>query len=96
MFLLVALQAVQISLTYSKGAALGVWKGANNTLKAGHGCTYASAGLGVVNSPVVVYKERQLTKEDSEFHCCFGCVISTSIMLIVLTYKCTDSISSCT
>jgi hypothetical protein len=67
LFHIVALQAAIIGITYSKGALLSVWSGANSTLKAGHACTYASAGMGVVNSPVVVYKERQLTKEDSEF-----------------------------
>jgi hypothetical protein len=62
----VALQAVQISLTSSTGAALGVWTGVDTAKKVGYGCTFTSAGLGVVNSPVCVYKERQLTKEDSE------------------------------
>eukprot|EP00804_Cyclotella_cryptica_P020881 CCRYP_011479-RB/>CCRYP_011479-RB protein AED:0.12 eAED:0.12 QI:211/1/1/1/0.8/0.66/6/374/288 len=61
----IAMQAVNISLTYSKGAALKVWQGQNATLQAGQACTYASSGLGIVNSPVVIYKERQLTKEDT-------------------------------
>ena len=33
--------------------------------KVGRGMVWGSAGLGAVNSPVVVYKERQLTKEDT-------------------------------
>ena len=62
---------MQISLTYTKGMTLGVWQGTNKALQVGHGATYTSTGLGIVNSPVVVYKERQLTKEDSECIECF-------------------------
>lgn len=60
------MQAVQLNSTLT-GAATNVWKGTNNTLKAAHACVYTSAGLGIINSPVVVYKERQLTKEDSKY-----------------------------
>lgn len=35
------------------------------TGKVGRGMVYGSSGLGAANSPVVVYKERQLTKEDT-------------------------------
>lgn len=35
------------------------------TKKVGRGMLYGSSGLGVVHSPAVVYKERQLTKEDT-------------------------------
>lgn len=35
------------------------------TKTAGKGMIFASSGLGAVHSPVVVYKERQLTKEDT-------------------------------
>ncbi|KAL7513437.1 hypothetical protein ACHAXN_010740 [Cyclotella atomus] len=61
----IAVQAVQILMTYRKGVVANVWIGASSKDKVGHACTYTSAGLGVVNSPVVVYKERQLTKEDT-------------------------------
>lgn len=61
------MQAVQIIKTNGKGASANVWKGADNRLKAAHACVYTSAGLGIINSPVVVYKERQLTKEDSKY-----------------------------
>ena len=47
---------------------MGVWQGVDSAKKAGHACTYTSTGLGIVNSPVSIYKERQLTKEDSEFY----------------------------
>mmetsp|Transcript_3366 Transcript_3366/g.6688 ORF Transcript_3366/g.6688 Transcript_3366/m.6688 type:complete len:319 (+) Transcript_3366:1401-2357(+) len=31
----------------------------------GAGCLYGSAGVGAINTPVVIYKERQLTNEDT-------------------------------
>lgn len=57
------MQAVNISLTYTAGLSPALLR-PSATAQA---CTYASSGLGIVNSPVVIYKERLLTKEDSEF-----------------------------
>ena len=63
---------------------LGVWQGTNKALQVGHGATYTSTGLGIVNSPVVVYKERQLTKEDSEF---IECHLSPGLRFITNIYR---------
>ena len=67
------LQAVSIAF-----AALGLnpkfltkaWPAATAASKevakqVGAGCLYASAGVGAINSPVVIYKERQLTNENT-------------------------------
>lgn len=43
----------------------GSFGGLSTRKQVGRGMTYGSCGLGAVNSPVVVYKERQLTKEDT-------------------------------
>jgi hypothetical protein len=56
-----ALQALNIGL-----ASTGLPFGQLSTAKqVGRGMVYGSSGIGAVNSPVVVYKERQLTKEDT-------------------------------
>jgi len=41
------------------------WGALTTTGKIGRGMIYGSSGLGAVHSPVVVYKERQLTNEDT-------------------------------
>lgn len=43
----------------------GSFKNLSTTGQVGRGMLYGSAGVGAVNSPVVAYKERQLTKEDT-------------------------------
>jgi hypothetical protein len=56
----VAVQGVNILLD-----AKEPWGGISMVRKVGRGCTYASGGIAIVNSPVVVHRERQLTKEDT-------------------------------
>mmetsp|Transcript_10644 Transcript_10644/g.18708 ORF Transcript_10644/g.18708 Transcript_10644/m.18708 type:complete len:283 (-) Transcript_10644:168-1016(-) len=43
----------------------GYWPAGSTTKQVGRGMIYGSSGMGAVHSPVVVYKERQLTKEDT-------------------------------
>lgn len=86
------MQAVQILMTYRKGVVANVWIGASSKDKVGHACTYTSAGLGVVNSPVVVYKERQLTKEDSEYldptkHVLSSCIESNTCFIPLSSFS---------
>jgi hypothetical protein len=57
------MQCVNIVLAAGRGPF-----GSLTTAKqVGTGMIYGSSALGAVNSPIVMYKERQLTKEDSEF-----------------------------
>lgn len=53
------LQGVNIGVLASKAAAGG------SVTAVASGMVYGSSGLGAAHSPVVVYKERQLTKEDT-------------------------------
>ncbi|KAL7529114.1 hypothetical protein ACHAXR_003780 [Thalassiosira sp. AJA248-18] len=55
------MQAVNVVLISSKGS----WSSLSTTKQVGRGMVYGSSGLGAAHSPVVVYKERQLTKEDT-------------------------------
>jgi len=43
----------------------GPWGSLDTTGKVGRGMVYGSSGLGATHSPIVVHKERQLTKEDT-------------------------------
>jgi len=43
----------------------GPWGSLDTTGKVGRGMVYGSSGLSAAHSPVVVHKERQLTKEDT-------------------------------
>lgn len=61
------MQCVNVALISTKNAAIGGFGGLNMTAKVGTGMIYASSGLGAAHSPVVIYKERLLTNEDSEF-----------------------------
>ncbi|KAL9181984.1 hypothetical protein ACHAXT_012327 [Thalassiosira profunda] len=57
------IQCVNVALATAGGAAnFGTMSTAQQV---GKGCIYGSSGLGAAHSPVVVYKERQLTKEDT-------------------------------
>lgn len=55
-------QAVNVVMA---SVSRGPWSGLNTTQKVGRGMVYGSSGLGAAHSPVVVHKERQLTKEDT-------------------------------
>ena len=56
----VGIQGINIALDAAKS-----WQGVSTMKIVGRSCTYASSGLAIVNSPVVVHRERQLTKEDT-------------------------------
>jgi len=56
----VAVQGINIALDAMKS-----WQGVSTMRIVGRSCTYASSGFAIVNSPVVVHRERQLTKEDT-------------------------------
>mmetsp|Transcript_21072 Transcript_21072/g.45693 ORF Transcript_21072/g.45693 Transcript_21072/m.45693 type:complete len:281 (-) Transcript_21072:737-1579(-) len=59
----VGIQAVNVVLAIGAGRG-GAWP-KTTTAQVGKGMLYGSSAVGAVNSPVVVYKERQLTKEDT-------------------------------
>jgi hypothetical protein len=56
----VGVQGINIVLDVTKS-----WQGMTTTRIVGRSCTYASSGIAIVNSPVIVQRERQLTKEDT-------------------------------
>lgn len=56
----VAVQGINIALDAMKS-----WEGVSTLRIVGRGCTYASSGIAIVNSPVVFHRERQLAKEDT-------------------------------
>mmetsp|Transcript_4519 Transcript_4519/g.11389 ORF Transcript_4519/g.11389 Transcript_4519/m.11389 type:complete len:276 (-) Transcript_4519:65-892(-) len=59
-----AMQCVNVALASgpTRGGSFG---SLSTTKQVGRGMLYGSSGLAAVNSPVVVYKERQLTSEDT-------------------------------
>lgn len=59
-----AMQCVNVALA-SGPARGGSWGSLSTTKQVGRGMLYGSSGIAAVNSPVVVYKERQLTNEDT-------------------------------
>ena len=54
-------QAVNVVMATARGP----WSTLSTSKKVGRGMVYGSSGLGAAHSPVVVHKERQLTKEDT-------------------------------
>mmetsp|Transcript_29889 Transcript_29889/g.62896 ORF Transcript_29889/g.62896 Transcript_29889/m.62896 type:complete len:269 (-) Transcript_29889:147-953(-) len=54
-------QCVNMALASTRGS----FSTMTTTKQVGTGMVYASSGLGAVHSPIVIYKERQLTKEDT-------------------------------
>mmetsp|Transcript_12474 Transcript_12474/g.20178 ORF Transcript_12474/g.20178 Transcript_12474/m.20178 type:complete len:299 (+) Transcript_12474:35-931(+) len=58
------MQCVNVVLATS-GPGKASFGALDSTGKVGRGMLYGSSGIGAVHSPVVVYKERQLTKEDT-------------------------------
>jgi restriction endonuclease S subunit len=56
------MQAVNIALAETRGGPITKL---GTTKAVGRGMIYGSSGIGAANSPVVIYKERQLTQEDT-------------------------------
>ncbi|KAL7523547.1 hypothetical protein ACHAWF_000565, partial [Thalassiosira exigua] len=58
----IGMQAVNIALAERRGGPITKL---GTTKAVGRGMIYGSSGIGAANSPVVIYKERQLTQEDT-------------------------------
>lgn len=58
------LQCVNVALAIGTRGLGKAWP-SGTTAQVGRGMLYGSSALGAANSPVVIYRERQLTKEDT-------------------------------